>query len=94
MDRNTSRHAARGTIRKGLFENATSYGSDVHCRMPIPRTRQELTEQLNVSFDYQGFSAEDGIDTIFLAEGTTVRTRLNEVNWRSSALGLGIIYRF
>ena len=50
--------------------------------------------QLNVSFDYQGFSAEDGIDTIFLAEGTTVRTRLNEVNWRSSALSLGITYRF
>lgn len=49
---------------------------------------------LNASYDYQDWSADDGTETVFLADGTTASTRLNEVDWRSNAVSLGILYRF
>ncbi|UCF93218.1 MAG: autotransporter domain-containing protein [Desulfobacterales bacterium] len=49
---------------------------------------------LNLSYDYQDWSTDDGVDKIFFADGTRGATRLNEVNWKSYAIGLGIGYRF
>lgn len=49
---------------------------------------------LNFNFDYQNWQAKDGSDKIFFVDGTTVKTRLNEVNWSSYALGLGLEVRF
>ena len=49
---------------------------------------------LNFDFDYQNWSAKDGTDKVFFADGTTAKTRLNEVNWSSYALGLGLEVRF
>lgn len=49
---------------------------------------------LNFNFDYQDWSTDSGTDKIFWADGTTSETRLNEVNWTSYSLGLGVSVRF
>lgn len=49
---------------------------------------------LNFNFDYQDWSTDSGTDKVFFADGTTAKTRLNEVNWTSYALGLGLSVRF
>jgi hypothetical protein len=49
---------------------------------------------LNFNLDYQDWSTDDGTNMVFWADGTTEETRLNEVNWRSYALSLGLSLRF
>jgi hypothetical protein len=49
---------------------------------------------MNFNYDYQNWSTDDGTDRVFFADGSIGITRLNEVNWTSHALSLGIIYRF
>ena len=49
---------------------------------------------LNFNFDYQNWRAKDGTDKVYLTNGTTAKTRLNEVNWSSYYLGLGLEVRF
>jgi len=49
---------------------------------------------LNFNFDYQNWRAKDGNDKVYLVDGTTAKTRLNEVNWSSYYLALGLIVRF
>lgn len=48
----------------------------------------------DLAFEYRDFSARDGIDRTFFANGTTQTTKLNEVNWQSSATTVGFTYRF
>ena len=43
---------------------------------------------------YERWSTDPGIDRIYYADGPVAQTRLNEVNWRSFALMLGLTYRF
>ena len=47
----------------------------------------ELNEQLSIglSADYRKWETDPGLDRVFLASGTSVDTRLNEVNWESSS---------
>jgi hypothetical protein len=45
---------------------------------------------LNFDFDYQNWRARDGNDKVYFADGSTEKIRLNEVNWSSYALGLGL----
>jgi len=49
---------------------------------------------LNFNYEYQDWSTDSGTDKIFFADGTTAKTRLNEVNWTSYSLGLGVSVRF
>lgn len=49
---------------------------------------------LDLSFDYRDFSARDGVDRAFLADGTTADVKLNEVNWKSCTTTLGFTYSF
>jgi len=49
---------------------------------------------LNFNFDYQDWDTDSGTDKIFFANGKTAKTRLNEVNWTSYSLGLGLSIRF
>lgn len=49
---------------------------------------------VNATFDYQLFKATHGTDTTFFADGTASETRLNEVNWDSLAVMLGVKYEF
>ncbi|HHP7236386.1 MAG TPA: hypothetical protein ACFCUC_17275 [Desulfobacterales bacterium] len=49
---------------------------------------------LTVDAKYQDWETDPGIDRIFLADGTVLTTRLNEVNWESYALTVGIRCRF
>ena len=49
---------------------------------------------LNMAFSYQKWSAESGFDRLHYANGSIAETRLNEVNWDSYALMLGLVYRF
>lgn len=49
---------------------------------------------LNFNFDYQDWSTDEGTDRVFFADGTTAITQLNEVNWTSYALSLGLSLRF
>ncbi len=44
---------------------------------------------LNFNFDYQNWSTDDGTHKVFFSDGTTAKTRLNEVNWTAYALSLG-----
>jgi hypothetical protein len=49
---------------------------------------------MNFSFDYQDWSTDEGTDRVFFVDGTTAKTQLNEVNWSSYALSLGLSLRF
>lgn len=49
---------------------------------------------LNFNFDYQDWNTDSGTDKVFFADGTTAKTRLNEVNWTSYSFGLGLSVRF
>jgi len=49
---------------------------------------------LNFNFDYQDWSLDDGTDKVYFADGTIAKTRLNEVNWTSYSLGMGLSVRF
>ena len=49
---------------------------------------------LNMAFSYQKWSADPGLDRLYYANGSIAETRLNEVNWDSYALMLGLVYRF
>jgi len=49
---------------------------------------------LNFNYDYQNWSMDDGTSKIFFADGTTDKTRLNEVNWTSHAFMMGLSLRF
>ena len=49
---------------------------------------------LNFNFDYQDWSTDNGTSKVFFADGTSAKTRLNEVNWTSYALSLGLSLRF
>jgi hypothetical protein len=49
---------------------------------------------LSMSFNYQKWSTDTGLDRLYYANGSVADTRLNEVNWNSYALMLGLVYRF
>jgi len=50
--------------------------------------------ELNFNADYQDWEILDGTDRLFLADGSIIQSRLNEVNWTSFALMLGAKYQF
>jgi hypothetical protein len=49
---------------------------------------------LNANFDYQEWSTDHGTDRTFFSDGSVEETRLNEVNWKSYAVMVGLSYRF
>jgi hypothetical protein len=49
---------------------------------------------LNANFDYQDWSTDHGTDRTFFSDGSVEETRLNEVNWKSYAIMVGLSYRF
>ena len=49
---------------------------------------------LNLSGIYQTWDTDAGLDRVFTADGDILETRLNEVEWSSFAIMLGVIYRF
>ena len=49
---------------------------------------------LNFNYDYQDWSTDGGTDKVFFSDGSTAVTKLNEVNWTSYALSLGVSLRF
>ena len=52
------------------------------------------TWSLRVGYETEEWAAEDGIDRVFLADGTTISTRLNEVNWESTTVQIGFMFCF
>ncbi len=49
---------------------------------------------LILNWDYLHWSTASGTDRIFFANSSTSETRLNKVNWSSSAIMTGISYKF
>ena len=49
---------------------------------------------LNFNCDYQEWSTDSGTDRVFFSDGRVAVTKLNEVNWTSYALSLGVSLRF
>jgi len=49
---------------------------------------------LNLNFDYQDWSTDSGTIKFFLADGTTHKQQLNEVNWTAYAFMMGLSLRF
>ncbi len=49
---------------------------------------------LNLNFDYQDWSTDSGTIKFYLADGTTHKQQLNEVNWTSYAVMMGLSLRF
>ncbi len=49
---------------------------------------------LNFNYEYQDWSTDSGTDKVFFSDGSTAKTKLNEVNWSSYALSLGVSLRF
>ena len=49
---------------------------------------------LNMAFTYQNWSTNAGTDRLYYANGSVAETRLNEVEWDSFALMVGVVYRF
>jgi outer membrane autotransporter protein len=49
---------------------------------------------LNFNFDYQDWSTDSGTIKFYLADGTTHKQQLNEVNWTAYAFMMGLSLRF
>lgn len=49
---------------------------------------------VNLSFNYQEWSTDPGVDRLYAANGSVQETRLNEVQWDSWSLMVGLVYRF
>ncbi len=49
---------------------------------------------LHLNFDYQDWNTDPGTDRVFFSNGTIIETRLNEVNWKSLAIMIGMVYGF
>jgi len=49
---------------------------------------------ISLNIHYQDWSTDPGLDRVFGADGGISETRLNEVNWDSLAIMLGLTYRF
>ena len=49
---------------------------------------------LNLNFDYQEWSTDSGTIKFYLADGTTHKQQLNEVNWTAYAVMMGLSLRF
>lgn len=49
---------------------------------------------LNLRFNYQDWSTNAGTDRVYLSNGLSDETRLNEVNWTSQSLLVGVDYTF
>jgi hypothetical protein len=49
---------------------------------------------LSMSFNYQKWSTDPGVDRLYYANGSIAETRLNEVAWDSYSLMVGVVYRF
>jgi hypothetical protein len=49
---------------------------------------------LNFIYKKQKWETDPGIDRVFFADGTEAATRLNEVNWKSSAIMVGVTRSF
>ena len=49
---------------------------------------------LGLSYDYQNWQTDDGDSYSYAADGSSGRTRLNEVNWCSQSILLNLGYRF
>jgi len=50
---------------------------------------------LDLAYIYRDYTASDGIEVTFWADGSPpTPTKFNEANWQSSAINLGLTYRF
>ena len=49
---------------------------------------------LDVGYTQQQWSTEDGVDNVYLSDGSQLETQLNEVNWESRAIGIALRYHF
>jgi hypothetical protein len=49
---------------------------------------------INLSGKYQKWETDPGVDRVFFFDGTVAETRLNNVNWESSSLSVGVTCRF
>jgi opacity protein-like surface antigen len=49
---------------------------------------------LNLDYSYQDWYTGEGRDTVNFEDRSRIRTQLNEVNWESHAIGVGIIFNF
>ncbi len=91
-------HAEADWNLRDDFQHPKSFEHDADGNGWIIRTGFNFALQrhiaLNFNFDYQNWSTDDGTDKVFYADGTTAKTRLNEVNWTSYAVGLGLSVRF
>ncbi len=56
----------------------------------------KITDTLRINFDadFQQWKTDPGVDRTFFSDGTTIETRLNEVNWHSHAIRVGASYLF
>jgi hypothetical protein len=47
-----------------------------------------------IFYEQQHWATQRGVDRVFLVDGGVIETRLNEVNWHSSAVGIEISIRY
>ncbi len=52
------------------------------------RLRLNPRWSLNLGYETEQWTTEEGIDRVFLSNGTIIETRLNEVNWHSDVIEL------
>lgn len=62
-----------------------STGVKFFCNYPV---------SLHLNFDYQDWNTDPGTDRTFFSNGNIIETRLNEVNWKSYAFMIGMVYGF
>lgn len=66
-------------------------GIVVSLEADLPLTAKLL---FTTKLSYMKWQAEDGIDTVFAANNSVSTTRLNEVNWESTGINLGLKFMF
>lgn len=48
---------------------------------------------MSVTLDYQSWNTDRGVDRVYFSSGSSIDTPLNEVNWESTAINVGLIWR-
>ena len=91
--------ALRGSVAYGWIFDGENQDSDYrgdNRNLEFSRSNNSTEDGyvLNVNFDYQDWSTDNGTSKVFFADGTTAKTKLNEVNWSSYALMMGLSLRF
>ena len=76
------------------LQNTLEVISRIRWRADDMQGRKNQFELISTIIAFGDWSTDEGHDMVFLKDGSKARTQLNDVNWGSHAIGVGILFNF